>query len=167
MTPESQNLEWKRSWRDEYLEWICGFANAQGGVLEIGKDDGGEVVGVTGVLSLVEEIPNKVRSLLGIVVEVNLKSDDAGLEYIEIVVEPHTNPITYRGRVHYRSGSTKQVLEGRGADPLPVRKTRSQLGRCGPSGRLARRSRWPHLRRIPAPGRQEPATASSGSERVR
>ena len=28
---ESQNIEWKESWRDEYLKWICGFANAQGG----------------------------------------------------------------------------------------------------------------------------------------
>ena len=28
---ESQNVEWKESWRDEYLKWICGFANAQGG----------------------------------------------------------------------------------------------------------------------------------------
>ena len=27
-------------------------------------------------------------------------------------MEPHPNPISYRGRVHYRSGSTKQVLEG-------------------------------------------------------
>ena len=112
MTPESRNVEWKRSWRDECLECICGFANARGGVLAIGKDDVGEAVGVTGVLSLMEEIPNKVRSLLGIVVEVNLKTDDAGLECIEIVVEPHTNPITYRGRVHYRSGSTGQVIEG-------------------------------------------------------
>ncbi len=25
---ESQNTEWKESWRDEYLKWICGFANA-------------------------------------------------------------------------------------------------------------------------------------------
>ncbi len=25
---ESQNIEWKESWRDEYLKWICGFANA-------------------------------------------------------------------------------------------------------------------------------------------
>ncbi len=32
MTPETQNVEWKRSWRDEYLAWICGFANAQGGI---------------------------------------------------------------------------------------------------------------------------------------
>ena len=31
---EDQNIEWKRSWRDEYLKWICGFANAQGGVLD-------------------------------------------------------------------------------------------------------------------------------------
>ena len=114
MTPETQNVEWKRSWRDEYLAWICGFANARGGVLEIGKDDGGQVVGVRNVLSLLEDIPNKVRSLLGIVVDVNLKSDDGGLEYIEIVVKPHTNPVSYRGRFHYRSGSTKQVLEGAG-----------------------------------------------------
>ncbi len=27
---ESQNIEYKQSWRDEYLKWICGFANAQG-----------------------------------------------------------------------------------------------------------------------------------------
>ena len=111
MTPETQNVEWKRSWRDDYLVWICGFANAQGGILEIGKDDEGEIVGVRNVLSLLEEIPSKVRSLLGIVVEVNLRSA-SGLEYIEIVVEPHSNPISFRGKFHYRSGSTKQVLEG-------------------------------------------------------
>ena len=34
---ESQNIEWKASWRDEYLKWICGFANAQGGKIYIGK----------------------------------------------------------------------------------------------------------------------------------
>ncbi|WP_407058550.1 helix-turn-helix domain-containing protein [Syntrophotalea acetylenica] len=29
MTKESQNIEWKQSWHDDYLKWICGFANAQ------------------------------------------------------------------------------------------------------------------------------------------
>ena len=43
---ESQNIEYKESWRDEYLKWICGFANAQGGTLYIGVDDKGNVVGV-------------------------------------------------------------------------------------------------------------------------
>ena len=33
---ESQNLEYKESWRDEYLKWICGFANACGGSIYIG-----------------------------------------------------------------------------------------------------------------------------------
>ena len=28
--PESQSTEWKSKWKDEYLEWICGYANAQG-----------------------------------------------------------------------------------------------------------------------------------------
>ena len=28
---ESQNVENKLSWHDEYLKWVCGFANAKGG----------------------------------------------------------------------------------------------------------------------------------------
>ena len=43
---ESQNIEYKESWRDEYLKWVCGFANAQGGTIYIGIDDTGNVVGV-------------------------------------------------------------------------------------------------------------------------
>ena len=43
---ESQNIEFKESWRDEYQKWICGFANAQGGMLYIGLRDNGEVCGV-------------------------------------------------------------------------------------------------------------------------
>ena len=29
---ENQDIEFKESWRDEYLKWICGFANAKGGI---------------------------------------------------------------------------------------------------------------------------------------
>ena len=36
---ENQNIEYKESWRDEYLKCICGFANAQGGKIFIGKND--------------------------------------------------------------------------------------------------------------------------------
>ena len=43
---ERQNIEWKEIWKDDYLAWICGFANAQGGKLYIGMNDSGEVVGV-------------------------------------------------------------------------------------------------------------------------
>jgi predicted metal-dependent hydrolase len=30
-------MEWKETWRDEYLRWNCGLANAQGGTLIISK----------------------------------------------------------------------------------------------------------------------------------
>ena len=36
---ESQLIEYKESWHDEYLKWICGFVNTQSGVLFIGKRD--------------------------------------------------------------------------------------------------------------------------------
>lgn len=108
---ESQNIEYKESWRDEYLKWICGFANAQGGTLYIGVDDNGEVVGLNDVKKLSEDIPNKVRDKLGIVVEVNLleKND---LAYLEIITQPSAFPINFNGEYHYRSGSTKQLLQG-------------------------------------------------------
>ena len=36
MKKEDQNIEYKQSWRDEYLKWVCGFANADGGRMMIG-----------------------------------------------------------------------------------------------------------------------------------
>ncbi len=68
---ESQNIEYKESWRDEYLKWVCGFANAQGGTIYIGIDDAGNVVGVKDIKKLMEDIPNKIQSGLGIVADVN------------------------------------------------------------------------------------------------
>ncbi len=108
---EAQHTEWKQSWRDEYLRWICGFANAEGGVLIIGRNDKGVAVGVNDAGRLLEELPNKVRDLLGIVVAVTLVTE-AGKELVEIRVEPYPSPISYKGEYHYRSGSTKQVLKG-------------------------------------------------------
>ena len=96
MTIESQNIEFKESWRDEYQKWICGFANAQGGVLYVGVKDNGEVCGVRGAKKLMEDIPNKVRDMMGILVEVNLKEKD-GKQYLEIVTEWRNQSGTERG----------------------------------------------------------------------
>lgn len=41
---ETQNIEYKSNWREEYLKWICGFANAYGSKIFIGKDDVGNVI---------------------------------------------------------------------------------------------------------------------------
>ena len=60
---------------------------------------------------LLEDIPNKVRDVLGIIVDVNLLENE-DKEYIEIVTEPSNVPISYKGQYHYRTGSTKQELKG-------------------------------------------------------
>src|SRR5665811_2478147 len=86
--PESQNIEWKESWRDEYLKWVCGFANAKGGKIYIGKDDKGKVVGVANFEKLMEDIPNKITNHLGVVADVNLL-EEAGKHFIEIEVYPY------------------------------------------------------------------------------
>lgn len=91
---EDQNIDFKRIWKDEYLQWICGFANAQGGKLYIGIDDDQTIVGLNNVHRLMEDIPNKIVSTLGIVCDVNLHEQDAK-HYIEIVVKPSNMPIAY------------------------------------------------------------------------
>lgn len=118
---ESQHVEWKESWRDEYLRWICGFANAEGGVLVIGRNDKGVAVGVPQAKKLLEDIPNKVRDILGIMVEVNVRRE-AGKDLLEIVVEPYPYPVSYKGEYHLRSGTTKQELKGAALDRFLLRK---------------------------------------------
>ncbi len=119
--PESQNIEWKESWRDEYLKWICGFANAKGGKIYVGKDDKGNVVGIANFERLMKDIPNKITNHLGIVADVNLL-EASEKRYIEIVVSPYDVPISYHGKYHYRSGSTKQELGGNALNEFLLRK---------------------------------------------
>ena len=119
--PENQNIEWKESWRDEYLKWICGFANAKGGKIIIGKNDNGDIVGVAKAKRLMEDIPNKIQTQLGIICDVDLKDYD-GKDYIEIDVKPYDVLISYQGKYHYRSGSTKQELKGNALNKLLLKK---------------------------------------------
>lgn len=118
---EHQHVEWKETWRDEHMRWICGFANAEGGVLVIGRNDRGQAVGVNDARKLLQDIPNKVRDIMGIMVDVNLVEAD-GKETLEILVEPYPYPVSYKGEYHYRSGGTKQELKGAALDRFLLRK---------------------------------------------
>lgn len=119
---ENQQVEWKESWRDEYLKWVCGFANAQGGVLEIGRDDRGRAIGLSDAGKLMKDLPNKMRDTLGIVADVDLL-EDGGHDVVRITVEPYPYPVSYKGQYHYRAGSTKQELKGAALDRFLLGKT--------------------------------------------
>jgi ATP-dependent DNA helicase RecG len=111
MMKENQHIEWKESWRDEYLKWISGFANAEGGVLAIGRDNKGKAVGVSDAAKLMEDLPNKIRDVLGIMADVRLVKA-ARKDLVEIRVEPYPSPISYKGAYYFRSGSATQELKG-------------------------------------------------------
>jgi len=108
---ETQNIEFKPSWRDEYLKVICAFANADGGELVIGLDDNGSPIGVENSRKLLEDIPNKVRNKLGIIPSVEVQQK-GGKDIIGISVNSASVPISCDGKYHVRSGSTNLELEG-------------------------------------------------------
>ena len=109
---EHQSIEWKELWQDEYLKWICGYANADGGTIYIGTDDDGNVVGIDNARDLLERIPNKITDTMGIIADVNLLYKDE-LEYLQIIVDKYPSLISFRGKYYYRSGSTMREITGK------------------------------------------------------
>ena len=119
---ESQSIEYKKSWRDEYLKWICGFANANGGKLFIGIDDNGNVAGIDNYRELLEQLPNKFRDILGVFAEVNLQSK-GNRYFLEIIVPRYDVPISMRGKYYVRTGSTLQELKGPALNEFILKRT--------------------------------------------
>jgi len=69
---ESQNVDFKSSWRDEYFKVISGFASAEGvDNLIIGVDDDGNPVEMKISKKMIEYISNKARNNLRIIPSVN------------------------------------------------------------------------------------------------
>ena len=119
---EHQNIEYKSNWRDEYLKWICAFANSNGGRLYIGIDDEGKVIGINNARELLEQLPNKFRDILGVFAEVNLLDENDNL-HIEIIVPRYDVPISLRGKYYIRVGSTIQELKGPALNEFILKRT--------------------------------------------
>jgi ATP-dependent DNA helicase RecG len=68
-----------------------------------------------------DDIPNKIQTLLGIICDVDLRYED-GKYYIEIDVKPYDVPISYQGKYYFRSGSTKQELKGNALNEFLLKK---------------------------------------------
>jgi ATP-dependent DNA helicase RecG len=77
----------------------------------IGKTDDGTVNGVVDYKKLMDDLPNKISSKLGVFCEVNLHEENS-LFYIEIITKSYSNAISYNGKYYLRVGSTNQELTG-------------------------------------------------------
>jgi len=118
---ENQNTEWKETWCDEYMKTLCAFANASGGALEVGRNDKGEIVGVSDIARLLEDLPNKIKNAMAIIANVNAIESN-GKHYVVITVGAYPFPISYHGVYYIRSGSTTQELTGSALDEFMLRK---------------------------------------------
>lgn len=119
---ESQNVEFKSNWRNDYLKTICAFANTEGGELIIGVDDNGTILGVTDLDDLLVEIPNRIKNRLGIVPDVR-SAIQKGKEIIIVSVLPSYAPISYDGKYYIRSGSNTFELKGEELTRFLIKKT--------------------------------------------
>lgn len=120
---ENQTVEYKESWHDKYLEWICGYANARGGTLYIGIEDATKKpVGVAKANKLSEDIPNMIRDTMGLVADVAILKK-SGKDVIRIKVKPSAFPVSYHGGYFYRTGSVKMQLTGSAFTQFILEKT--------------------------------------------
>ncbi|HDP99363.1 MAG TPA: transcriptional regulator [bacterium] len=108
---ESQLIEFKSNWRDEYLKAIASFANDKGGELIIGMDDRGNPVGLKNAERLLEDLPNRIRNKLGIIPSLEVQKIEK-TDVVKVIVKPSSVPISYDGKFYIRSGSTVQELAG-------------------------------------------------------
>ena len=108
---ESQTVEFKQVWKDEYLKTICAFANTGGGSLYIGIADDGEVLGLKDIKVLVEVLPNKINNRLGLIIDLILKQQNSK-NYIELIVQKTYAAVSFNGKFYKRSGSNTIELNG-------------------------------------------------------
>jgi ATP-dependent DNA helicase RecG len=108
---ESQTIEFKESWRDEFLKTVYAFANTDGGTLYIGINDKGVVVGVDNIKKLMDDLPNKIMNAFVITVDIKVGSEN-GKQFVKMTVPKSNIALSYHGKFYTRSGSTTQELKG-------------------------------------------------------
>ncbi|MBN1904453.1 MAG: putative DNA binding domain-containing protein [Deltaproteobacteria bacterium] len=104
---EGYTTEFKRSGTTGLGREICAFANALGGVILIGVNDSGEVVGVKDHNRLKSEIQTIARSADPPVL---LKISNVENVLCVEIPEQHSKPYSFAGKFYIREGATSQQM---------------------------------------------------------
>jgi ATP-dependent DNA helicase RecG len=108
---ENITVEWKKSWKDDYLKGVAAFANSKaGGILSIGIDDHGNEVGVKKPKDTLKDVSDTTINKLGLYPDISL---DENTNVIKVVVSPSPVPIDLDGKYYVRVGNTTQEMKGR------------------------------------------------------
>lgn len=87
----------------------------------IGVGDKGNVVGIQNAKKLSEDLPNKIKDILGILVDIDIL-EEKEKTYIKINVDAYPYPVSYKGNYYIRIGATNQELKGAPLDKFLLQK---------------------------------------------
>ncbi|MCS6920149.1 MAG: helix-turn-helix domain-containing protein [Fimbriimonadales bacterium] len=105
---EGETCEFRTSFGDEALRTLCAFANTRGGVLWIGVNDNGAILGIALGRETLRDWANQIRQTLGINASLDaLQVGEKTIVRIE-VAESQAKPVRFKGRSWKRAGSTDQ-----------------------------------------------------------
>lgn len=121
---ENIDCEFKELYVNDIKKTIVAFANTEGGVLYIGVNDKGEVVGVENVDEVMQQVANALKDAIApdVMPFVSIRAHNrAGLKVIEIVVQTGSSrPYYIREKglkpsgVYVRQGSSNQPVSDEG-----------------------------------------------------
>ncbi len=108
---ESETIEYKESWHDDYLKSLAAFSNTRGGILKIGVHDKKKTItGWVGTSQDQEVISNKIVNILGIhPVRVEIEQYDTG-NILAVSMEKSAAPVSVRRRYYRRIGNTTREV---------------------------------------------------------
>lgn len=114
---ENQEVEFKQSFHSsqDVSKVICGFANTQGGILLLGVNDAGHVVGVSEKLDIIQQNISAANQSLSPVPLIQVEThilDTKSIIAVIIQKSPDTSYHTFQGAVYVRIGSTTKRIEG-------------------------------------------------------
>lgn len=108
---EDQHTEFKRIWKDEYIQYISGFANAQGGTLYIGIDDDGQVCGINNATKLLADLPNQINQTTGVLAQLDLPEPGFENFMSGTLVTIHRDLNIY-GNITEQTGNVTKIVTG-------------------------------------------------------
>ena len=106
---ETESLELKESLNETFYKTISAFANTKGGVILLGVNNQGNIVGIESSTKFLEDLTNRIVNKLSLYPEIetiNIKDR----RVIVVRVARSGYPVSYEGRYYERVGNTTREM---------------------------------------------------------
>jgi ATP-dependent DNA helicase RecG len=104
---ETETLEFKESLNEAFYKTISAFGNTKGGILLLGVNNKGNIVGIESSTKFLEDLINRIVNKLSLYPEIET-IDIKHKRVITIKVVRSGYPVSYGGRYYERVGNTSR-----------------------------------------------------------